>query len=115
MDTFLINRTMQKNITDLTESIRKSPDLVSADMPVLGTQIAAIHNTYAARLMDLNKVEIEDDGGLIDIEEAANLLGVKEPWIYRRSKKLPFVVRLGRKLKFSRQGIKQYIREQSLN
>jgi predicted DNA-binding transcriptional regulator AlpA len=74
-----------------------------------------LHSTYAARQMELNNVEIEDDEGVIDIEEAAGLLGVNKFWIYRRSKELPFIVHLGRKIKCSRQGIKQYIREQSSN
>src|SRR5262245_35698473 len=47
---------------------------------------------------------------LLTVEEAAQKLGCSEDWLYRQSKKLPFVVRFGRQLRFSELGIEKYIR-----
>jgi excisionase family DNA binding protein len=47
---------------------------------------------------------------LLDITQAAELLGVDVRWIYSRSGSLPFTRRLGaRKLRFSEQGIQKYM------
>jgi predicted DNA-binding transcriptional regulator AlpA len=48
---------------------------------------------------------------LLDLREAAGKLNVSPSWLYRRSAKLPFAVRNGRKLTFSEKGIEHYIRE----
>ncbi|MHB8384296.1 MAG: helix-turn-helix transcriptional regulator [Candidatus Binataceae bacterium] len=46
---------------------------------------------------------------LLDIDEAARCLSVDRQWIYRRTKKLPFVVRLDGAVRFSARGIDAYI------
>lgn len=47
---------------------------------------------------------------LLNIEEAAKRLNVSEDWLYHRWKKLPFAVKLSKKLlRFSAQGIDEYI------
>jgi predicted DNA-binding transcriptional regulator AlpA len=46
---------------------------------------------------------------LIDADEAAQRLSVKVPWLYRRTKSLPFVVRLDGKVLFSSHGIDAFI------
>lgn len=47
---------------------------------------------------------------LLTIDEAATRLGVTKDWIYHNSKKLPFAVRLGRKvLRFSAVKLERYI------
>ena len=47
---------------------------------------------------------------LVDASEAAKLLGVKEDWLYRNSKKLPFTRKMGHKmLRFSHAGIQRYL------
>lgn len=47
---------------------------------------------------------------LLNIEEAAERLNVSEDWLYHHWKKLPFAVKLAKKLlRFSAQGIDEYI------
>ena len=49
---------------------------------------------------------------LLTVKEAAQKLGVLPDWLYRRAKKLPFTVRLGKRhLRFSARGIERYIRQ----
>ncbi len=80
-------------------------------IPAVIAQIAAAQSTLAARLLSAEK-EREPDDVLLDIEEAAQMLGVKKDWIYSRTRTLPFIVRLGRKLRYSRRGIEKYIKAQ---
>ncbi len=48
---------------------------------------------------------------LLDVKEAAALLGTTEDWLYRHARKLPFRMTLGpRQLRFSARGIERYIR-----
>lgn len=52
----------------------------------------------------------EAEDRLLTIDEAAERLGVTKDWIYHHSKKLPFAVRLGRKvLRFSAVKLERYI------
>ena len=48
---------------------------------------------------------------LLNIEEAAAILGKTKDWLYRRADRLPFTAREGRLLRFSNNGIQQYIRQ----
>jgi excisionase family DNA binding protein len=51
--------------------------------------------------------------GLLTAREAASILNLSEDYLYRNSAKLPFTVRLGRKVLFSRAGIERYIRQRT--
>jgi predicted DNA-binding transcriptional regulator AlpA len=78
-------------------------------------QIASLQNALAARLLEEASGNAADRNGngdtLLGVKEAAAKLGVTEDWLYRRSDKLPFVVRMGRNVRFSLQGIERYIRQ----
>lgn len=47
---------------------------------------------------------------LLDVNEAADRLGVSADWVYRHARQLPFAVRNGRLLRFSSQGIDRFIK-----
>jgi excisionase family DNA binding protein len=49
---------------------------------------------------------------LLTIEEAATMLGHSKIWLYRKSTRLPFSVRMGRSVRFSRKGIEKWIEAQ---
>ena len=52
----------------------------------------------------------ENGDRLLNAQETAAKLGASQDWLYRRSRNLPFVVRMGRKVLFSEAGIERYIR-----
>ncbi len=83
-------------------------------IPPLVMQLAALQSAMAVRLMlaQENAASNPDDR-LLGIEEATRKLGVSMSWLYRRSSALSFVVRMGRKLMFSEQGIDRYIKQRS--
>lgn len=47
---------------------------------------------------------------LLKIQEAARRLELSPDYLYRHSRQLPFTVRIGRRLRFSAQGIERFIR-----
>ena len=49
----------------------------------------------------------------VTVDQAAERLGVSTDWLFRRSRTLPFVVRLGRHLRFSNRGIDRYLRNRT--
>lgn len=50
---------------------------------------------------------------LLDVKEAAAVLHSTADYLYRHSTKLPFAVRMGRKVLFSEAGIERYIRQRA--
>jgi excisionase family DNA binding protein len=76
------------------------------------TQLSAVQASIAARLVTATQEAGRDDAAdpLLTIEEAAARLGVSLDWLYRRTKSLPFVVRVGRHVRFSGTGIGRYVR-----
>jgi excisionase family DNA binding protein len=47
----------------------------------------------------------------LSVEEAARRLGLSKDWIYRNAVKLPFAVRIGRRLLFSADGLERWNRQ----
>jgi predicted DNA-binding transcriptional regulator AlpA len=55
-------------------------------------------------------VEQPNEDRMLDVDEAAELLGVKPAWVYRHARKLPFTRRISAKVvRFSRQGILRWL------
>jgi excisionase family DNA binding protein len=53
------------------------------------------------------------DDRLLSVSEAAERLGLSRDRLYRHATRFPFVVRVGRSVRFSSQGIDRYIRQRS--
>ena len=84
-------------------------------IPALMAQLAALQSILASRLVGGQSSSNGNAEGdrLVGIQEAAQKLGVSTQWLYRRAAKLHFVVRMGRKLTFSEQGIERYIKQRA--
>lgn len=83
-------------------------------IPALLSQLSALQGAMAARLISADRDEpmsVEDT--LLTVDQAAERLGVSTDWLFRRSRTLPFVVRLGRHLWFSNRGIDRYLRSRT--
>jgi excisionase family DNA binding protein len=63
-----------------------------------------------ARLTAASLPRHEDEDRLLDVEEAAKILGIHLDTLYRRAKGLPFTVRVGGSVRFSALGIQKFIR-----
>ena len=84
-------------------------------IPALLSQLSALQSVMAARLVsatDLDESVMTQDT-LLTVAQAAERLGVSKDWLFRRSRTLTFVVRLGRHLRFSNRGIDRYLRNRT--
>lgn len=81
-------------------------------IPAVLLHLSAIQTALTVRLIaSPSGAPSPADDHLLDIEEAAERLGITKDWLYRRSAKLPFTVRMGNRLRFSSNGIDRYIQQ----
>ena len=81
------------------------------DIGAVMAQMAAIQLSLATRLVAEGTERVQDEGdNLLTVDEAAARLKCSSDWLYRRAKRLPFTVRVGRNLRFSERGIEEAIR-----
>jgi excisionase family DNA binding protein len=86
-------------------------EIETEDIGVVMAQMAAIQLSLATRLVAEGTERVQDEGdNLLTIDEAAAKLKCSSDWLYRRAKRLPFTVRVGRNLRFSERGIEEAIR-----
>ena len=94
------------------EALAKIP---TEQIPALLLEISSLQSALAASL--LNGAETTGTQGngdkLLEVKEAAAKLAVTEDWLYRKGNRLPFVVHLGRNIRFSEAGIEKYIRQRT--
>jgi excisionase family DNA binding protein len=99
-------------LTDLDRAIAET---TPAEAPALALALAARLAGLAARSMNgdaSRAVPPQAPGELLTVAEAAERLKVPVEWIYRRSRRLPFTVRLGaRGLRVSPAKLEAYIRQ----
>ncbi len=100
------------DLTDLVRDPSRVANVAREQIPALLTQLSAVQASMAARLVTVSSEDraSNSEDTLLDIADAANRLGVSEDWLYRRTKVLPFVVRVGRHVRFSANGIDRFIR-----
>ena len=103
---------------DVQETLRRVGDLVektpTADIPALAAALCAFAASAAARLLELRQDQdrthdVPDEN--LSVEEAARRLGVSSDWIYRNSSRLPFTLRIGRRVVFSAKGLARWNRQ----
>lgn len=93
----------------MSKSDAKSPDDMIVTLKV-GELKALVQEAVVSALHNGNAGAEPDK--LLDAEKAAEMLGHSEIWLYRNSKRLPFSVRMGRSIRFSRKGIEKWIEAQ---
>ena len=86
-------------------------ELPAEELPELIGQLESIKATAWARLTAPALATQEHDE-LLDVETAAERLGVSRDYLYRHSQEYPFTRRQGRKLLFSALGVDKHIRQQ---
>ncbi len=100
-------------ITDLS-ALLKDPKCVAAvsraHVPAILAQLAALQVALAAHLLQQQEQDAEPEADrLLSISDASARLNVSQDWIYHRTKKLPFIRRVGGHVKASEQGLARYI------
>jgi hypothetical protein len=86
---------------DLPDLLHQIATLDSAEMP-------ALLCAFAARMAEARRATpTVIDADLVDVHEAARLLGVSRSWLNHRPE-LPFRRKLGGKVKYSRSGLARW-------
>ena len=95
------------------DALVNDPDMVE-QLPLAVVRVLWITLGSLERVLELKLflgAEKPREDRLLNIEEAAAILGKTKDWLYRRAERLPFTAREGRLLRFSNNGIQQYIRQ----
>src|SRR5215510_10332505 len=102
------------DLAALIEDPSKLADVPTGRIPALLSQLSAVQSAMAARLVSADRDDVAStEDALLTVAQAADRLGVSKDWLFRRSRTLPFVVRLGRHLRFSNRGIDRYLRSRT--
>ena len=107
--------TVIPKLADLVIDPGKAASLPLEAIPALLGELERLKATLWARLTvpqgNGQGQAQRDRDRLLNARAAAVKLGTSQDWLYRRSQKLPFTVRIGRKVLFSEAGIERYIRQ----
>jgi hypothetical protein len=94
---------------DLLDRLRTvARELPAGELPSFIGELEAVKATAWARLSAPASATAEHDE-LLEVEAAAQRLGVSKDYLYRHAQDYPFTRRQGRKLLFSAHGIEKHI------
>ena len=93
---------------ELETALIAAKTLSSEELPRLLGDLEEVRVTALARLNSPAPPPAHDI--LVDVDKAAERLGVSRDYVYRNHHRFPFTRREGRSLLFSAQGIEKYIR-----
>jgi excisionase family DNA binding protein len=91
----------------LQEAENLATDLLAEEIPAALGALERVRATLTFRALSVSRPAQDR---LLNVAEAAELLGMAEDTLYRRAGSLPFTVRDGRRVRFSRLGLERFIR-----
>ncbi len=97
---------------ELEPILSSARQLSPEELPRLLGDLEEIRTTALARLT-APALQPQSPDAMLDVEEAAVRLGTSRSYLYRHHKRFPFTRRMGRSLRFSANGIEQYIRRRA--
>jgi excisionase family DNA binding protein len=101
---------LRKELESTLIAVRVIPQ---EELPRLLGELEEIRATALARLASPTHATQSLDS-LLAVDKAAERLGVSPHYLYRNHRRLPFTRRMGRSLRFSSNGIEEYIRRKNV-
>ena len=95
---------------ELEPILASARQLSPAELPRLLGDLEEIKATALARLT-APAPPVQSPDALLDVDEAAARLGMSRSYLYRHASRFPFVRHVGRSLRFSANGIENYLRQ----
>ncbi len=95
---------MRSELQNVLKTVREMP---SDELPRLLGELEEIRCTALARLTSPAPALPQDQ--LLDVDQAAQRLGVSSDYLYRHSREFPFSRHIGKRLLFSSSGIDKYL------
>jgi hypothetical protein len=96
--------------TELQIVLASVREMTAEELPHLIGELESVKATAWARLSAPSPTPQQHDD-LLDIEAAAERLGVSKDYLYRNHSKLSFTRRMGKRLLFSSLGIDRHIKQ----
>ena len=107
---------MKPRLQDLLDNPGQASEIPVDSIPGMLAQLGGLQVILSARLID-SEGHASGNGNpedrLLGVTEAAEKMGVTKNWFYRRTGKLPFMIRLGRQVRYSEKGIERFIRQRT--
>ena len=99
----------------LSDPERAVADIPPSEIPGLLVRLSTLLTALAARQAHPatgsdRKPQPNRDANL-SVKEASLRLGMSKDWLYRNASRLPFTVRIGRRVLFSAQGLERWSRQ----
>jgi len=92
----------------LQDALNEAHDLPAKELPRLLGDLEEVRATAQARLLAPPSETAPDE--LLDVNEAATMLGISADYLYHNHKRYRFTRRMGKRLLFSRAGIEKYLK-----
>jgi predicted DNA-binding transcriptional regulator AlpA len=108
---------MTSDLARLLQDPRRVAEIPPDQVPMLLAELERVRADLWRRMISASATQngqpaVRAEDRLLDVEEAAQKLGVSKDWLYRRADKLPFTIRVSAaRLRFSEQGIERWIRQ----
>ncbi len=98
-------------LTEPSRAAQVTREEAGALLAKLGTLQAALLTVMSRPSVAVHReAERPSEGRMLDVDEAAALLGVSRRWLYRHSKTLPFTRPISRKIvRYSETGIRKWL------
>jgi predicted DNA-binding transcriptional regulator AlpA len=100
-----MSRTELRDLVDTTPA----PDLPGLIGDLEAAKAAAWARLTAARV-DVRPDQPDPEVRNLDVAEAAKRLGISQDWLYKNASRLPFAVRIGRRLVFDSLALERWNR-----
>ncbi|MBX7135031.1 MAG: helix-turn-helix domain-containing protein [Fimbriimonadaceae bacterium] len=98
------------------DALASSPELLASldgsQIPTVLAQLGAVQALLAAELLKRHGAPVRTEEKLLTVPDAASHLRVSKDWIYRRTRSLPFIVRLGREVRVSSAELEKFVSRQ---
>ena len=96
-------------LAEVLDDPQRIADLPPSLAQTMLARLAAVQPALIARALTGGGPGGSDVDELIDVNQAAQRLGLGAGWLYRHATKLPFTVRMGRQVRFSARKLEAYI------
>jgi predicted DNA-binding transcriptional regulator AlpA len=98
-------------IPELEAALKSARALASDELPRFLGELETVRAVAWSRLTTSAPATQQSRDELLDIDEAAHRLGISASYLYRNHQRFPFSRRVGRSLRFSAQGMDDYIQQ----
>jgi predicted DNA-binding transcriptional regulator AlpA len=95
--------------------IEQASTLPASELPRFLGKLEEARMVARSRLLAPAPVADQLEEKLLDLNEACEILGCKASFLQHRKKSLPFVVQVGRSVRYSRTGILKWIEKNKNN